>query len=362
MSAAPRLDQLTALRGIAAWLVVFYHARLLIAGWLPAPVTALIDHGNLAVDIFFILSGFVMWLNYGARLQTSGLAGAPAFWWRRFARIWPLHAAILTALAGYAALLWATGRVGTDYPWQDLPAHYLLVQNWGFIESLRWNDPAWSISAELGAYIVFPLAVLALPWKRLGPATLIALAVLLAAALQTIYTLAGETRLGGSISQLGLLRCVFQFAIGMVIANLWQRWHSGHPHERLALASGITGIGLMFIVFMFGAPQALLLPLGFAAVLLGFALTDGAITRALSARPLVQIGEYSYATYLVHMPLLTLWKLLFVAEDLQLGAASFAGFCAGLLLLSAGLYYLCEKPAQKWLNTHAPRRLRTAKA
>jgi peptidoglycan/LPS O-acetylase OafA/YrhL len=96
MSASPRhLDALTGIRGIAAWGVVLYHIRLSLTGLLPAPVIAVFAKGYLAVDLFFILSGFVIWYNYAARIADGGAGAARLFLWRRFARVWPLHGAIL---------------------------------------------------------------------------------------------------------------------------------------------------------------------------------------------------------------------------------------------------------------------------
>src|SRR3569623_689059 len=107
-----------------------------------------------------MLSGVVRWLNYGARIAQGGLSEAPRFWWKRFARVWPLHAAVLAGLALFALVLLVTGRDASHYPFAQLPLHLLLVQNWGFTHALTWNDPAWSVSTALGAYIVFPFDVL----------------------------------------------------------------------------------------------------------------------------------------------------------------------------------------------------------
>ena len=72
----PELRPLTAVRGIFAWAVVLYHVRLACLGWLPAGVMAVLAKGYLAVDFFFLLSGFVIWLNYGERLR-GRRRGAP---------------------------------------------------------------------------------------------------------------------------------------------------------------------------------------------------------------------------------------------------------------------------------------------
>jgi peptidoglycan/LPS O-acetylase OafA/YrhL len=61
------LDALTGIRGIAAWLVVLYHIRMSLLGIMPIPVLKVLAKGYLAVDLFFILSGFVLWYNYAPR-------------------------------------------------------------------------------------------------------------------------------------------------------------------------------------------------------------------------------------------------------------------------------------------------------
>ena len=80
------LRALTGMRGLAAWMVVAYHIRGSIAG-LPQAIEGVLAKGYLAVDFFFLLSGFVIWLTYAERLRRDGLAGVPRFLWRRLARI-----------------------------------------------------------------------------------------------------------------------------------------------------------------------------------------------------------------------------------------------------------------------------------
>ncbi len=180
MNAQAELRALTSVRGIAAWFVVLYHIRLSIAGLSPDWV-AVFAKGYLAVDFFFLLSGFVIWLTWGDRLRTGGWRMVPQFLRKRVARIWPLHLFMLACAVGLALLLAATGRANpVDYPFDELPLHVFLLQNWGFTDRLAWNDPAWSISAELGAYLLFPLLALAIDWRRVPTwAVLAAVAALL---------------------------------------------------------------------------------------------------------------------------------------------------------------------------------------
>ncbi len=350
MKGPPHLAALTGLRGIAAWFVVFYHARLSLTDWVPAGALAVAGKGYLAVDLFFMLSGFVMWLNYGPRLRESGLAGAKSFWWRRFARIWPLHAAVLAGMVVFAVLLLATGRDTANYPFAELPLHVLLVQNWGFTPGLSWNHPAWSISTEIGAYLLFPFAVVAFHWEKARPALLVAGVLICAQLLHGVFVLAGAENLGDQITRLGLVRCLLQFLIGMMLALVWLGWR-----DRVSPVPAYACAVLMgSLLVLFALPETLGIPLAFAALLLALALDTGPLAKLLATRPLVWLGEASYATYLVHFPLLVLLKLVAVGPDLQIAPAVFAAYLLVLLVLSGALYRWLEKPAQKWLNQRSP--------
>ena len=211
--AVPELRALTGARGIAAWLVVLFHLRLSIAG-LPGWAGAVLAQGYLAVDFFFLLSGFVLWLNYAPRLRAGGIAAVPGFLRRRIARIWPLHLFILGGALALALMLRATGRATPQFPMAELPLHILLVQNWGFTRALAWNDPAWSISCEFAAYLLFPAIAMAVDWRRLPVAARLAVLAAMFAALDAILTRAGATTLGDDIPRLGLVRCLIEFAAG----------------------------------------------------------------------------------------------------------------------------------------------------
>ena len=130
------LRALTSVRGIAAWFVVLYHIRFSVAG-LPPGVVTMFGKGYLAVDFFFLLSGFVIWLTWGERIRAGGWQAVPRFLQKRVARIWPLHLFMLGCAVGLALLLVATGRQNPhDYPFTQLPLHVLLLQNWGFTSQL----------------------------------------------------------------------------------------------------------------------------------------------------------------------------------------------------------------------------------
>jgi peptidoglycan/LPS O-acetylase OafA/YrhL len=352
-AAAPRhLDALTGIRGLAAWGVVFYHIRHSLTELLPAPVIAALGKGYLAVDLFFVLSGFVIWYNYAARIGEGGWGQTKLFLWRRFARVWPLHGAMLAGFAGFAVLLEVTGRDSAGYPWAELPLHLLLVQNWGLLPQLTWNHPAWSISTELAAYLLFPALVSAWRWEKLPSWALLGIAGLLAAGLHGLFAWHGEATLGARIEQLGLWRCLAGFGMGMVLCQLWQRWQG----SRLAAQNaGLACALVLALAGLLALPETMFVPAAFFAGLLFLALSRGAIARLLGGKVLTYLGEISYSTYLAHFGLFVVFKLLFVDASLQLGWGQLLGFLALVLAASVALYHGLEKPAQRWLNRHPPR-------
>lgn len=329
------LRQLTGVRGLAALAVVLYHLRSAIAG-LPAPVEAVLAKGYLAVDFFFMLSGFVIWLAWHDRV-----AGRTwHFWRKRIARIWPLHLAMLGFAVALALLAAARGRPDPAFPWAELPLHLLLLQQWGTTTALHWNDPAWSISAELAAYLLFPLLVRALDWRRWPASALIATA---AAILVILHLVMAAPTLGTDIPRLGLVRCLAEFATGTIVAAL---------HVRTGRATPPLLVGtLLLAAAVAGAPETLVVPAAFAALLLALARHEG---NPLATRPLHWLGEISYAIYLLHF---LLWKAVRLLLPTPLAPPWVVALYIGVLLAGAHLLYRrLELPAQRRINALEPER------
>lgn len=354
-TAAPHgeLRALTGLRGLAAWWVVLYHLRSGLGGQLPADVIAAFGQGYLAVDLFFMLSGFVLWLNYGERLHRGGAGKVATFWWRRLARIWPLHAVILAAFVALALLFTATGRTDpAAYPFAELPLHLLLVQNWGFTDTLAWNYPAWSISTELGAYLLFPLLAAAVQWGRMPRAAIVALLFAIAVQLGLQFELRGFERLGDDITGLGLIRCLSEFAMGTLLCALWQAVRgtgSARAWPVILAALAIPG------ALVTGGHETFYVPLLFAALLLAVALSAKLLPALLGRGVLHYLGEISYSTYLAHVLLFIVFKLLFVADASAVPLWLAGGYLLLTLAASIALYHGVERPAQRFLNARTPR-------
>jgi peptidoglycan/LPS O-acetylase OafA/YrhL len=340
------LKALTGARGIAAWLVVLFHLRFMMQG--VGGATGPLSYGYLAVDFFFVLSGFVIWLTYGERLREGGLAAIPEFLKRRVARVWPLHLFMLACAVPFALALAMSGRPDwQQYPPAELPLHFLLLQNWGFTDRLTWNVPAWSISCELAAYLVFPFLVMAIDWRKLPTLALLGAAAVFAALIWAVFAATGATVLGQNIMTIGVPRCLGEFALGTIMCALWLRWRDAPVLP--ALASAATGIALLTAHIAGLLPQTAAIPLAFAALVLALALTSGMRGNLLESAPIHYLGEISYATYLGHWLLWMAFKLVFI-QGHSMSWPLFILFVAMVLASSAFLYHFVERPAQRWLN------------
>src|ERR1051326_8086781 len=162
---------LTGLRGVAALLVALYHIN---PNWIaPTATGRFVGKGYLWVDLFFVLSGFLLAMNY-ARLFAGGwsLGAWLDFLLHRVARIYPLYVAMVLASLAYSLALYGGVHAAAapppaltlSEPARDVAANLLMVQSWGVGKSI--DGVAWSLSPEGAAYLMFPLAA-----RRAGDGT-----------------------------------------------------------------------------------------------------------------------------------------------------------------------------------------------
>lgn len=351
MTTVPHIYALTGVRGIAALYVVVYHLREAIAHAIPETVLAVLAKGYLAVDLFFVLSGFVLWMTWGSRFAARGWRLGPDFIRKRLARIWPLHALILFGCIALALAMVATNRpLPEDVVWTELPLHFLLIQNWGFTPELTWNGPAWSISTEFAAYILFVPLAMALrtvsTWRRTNLLIIVPMAVVaLTALLAAVFAAAGHDRLGEEITRLGLLRCVIEFVIGVLVCMAWQS-----ARTAATTFAAIAGLIVVVIAATSATPETFVVPLLFAALVPTLATLSTWRGNPLSTPPLIWLGEVSYAVYIAHILLWEVFKLLFVADENAVPLWHLAAFLALLLLASGVLHRLIELPTRRWLS------------
>lgn len=342
---------LTGLRGIAALWVVMHHLCKVPGFTLPGAQDFML-RGYLAVDLFFVLSGFVISLAYGGWFRSALQPGAYAvFVIRRVARLWPLHAAVVLAVIAWQHL----GGAGT--PWPSLVAtNLLMVQGWGISGSI--NVPSWSISTEFAAYLLFPLlaALVLRPGRAPLPTAPLLIALVLAIGLLlAAVALAAERTIGrqgpldiyDNWSLLPLMRCVGGFIIGMVAYRASRTAVIGALLSRPGAASAICAA--LLLVVAAGVPDLALYPL-LPGVVLALAGGSGLAVRLLAAAPLRWLGTVSYALYLVHVPLIEAWAGAWAVAH----PAATAVLAVAALLAAAWLAHIAvEVPGRRLLLSAA---------
>lgn len=346
------LRPLTALRFMAALWVVFYTFwPNLDVGFLPN----LAAKGYLGVELFFVLSGFILshvYLNAFAEKRFS----YRGFLWARIARVYPLH---LFTLLGVMALGLGAVAVGMSIDdsvlsWKTLPAHLLMLHAWGFAGEAGWNHPSWSISAEWFAYLAFPLFALAAWPLRKRPWVATAGAAVFLMGLYAAFERLAGFPLTEATFRWGALRIVPCFAYGCALYLVYRR----APLPRaglLALSAAVVMVGSASVL-AWDAVTVL------AAGLLILALASIPHERAgwLGSRPAVYLGEISYSVYMVCAP----WQILAVnlaaratgADDKRLHVLVWLGIILGLIAAAAAIYHLIERPARQALRGMADRR------
>ncbi|MFD6092502.1 acyltransferase family protein [Oerskovia sp. NPDC060338] len=302
------------MRIIAALLVVFFHIRGNIASEFPSVysvVGPIIDHGELGVDLFFVLSGFVLALNYTSRMgQRFERGAAGRFLWARIARIWPVFFVTL-AVAGVWHGIFVAGGGGDpvaprEYSVPSFLQQTFLVALWDEpdFDRLMWNGPAWSVSAEALAYLVFPVSVLL--FYRLGRIVGARANALLAVAAMLPVTMFVGASGGLYFEWSWLLRIVCGFTAGALLYQSYHRWRPTASQRAWASHGAVAIIVLVIaICYVAGATgYGHLVPMvaPLFVVLIGLlAVGDRHVVKLLGTRLFLVGGAASYSVYMVHM-------------------------------------------------------------
>lgn len=357
------LPELTSARGFAASAVVLYHLDGYSRGFIGQAIPTGV-FGGLAVDFFFILSGFVLAHVYGAA-WAEGRYAHRDFLLRRVARIWPLH---MACLLGVAAIVLAGRFVGISPPWsptlESFFGHAALMNAVGLFDDRGWNQPAWSVGAEWTAYLAFPLYLAAASALRTRGAKFAAAIIVMGAFWLGLRVATGEDLM--ELDRTGALRIVPSFFAGVVLRQIFETGRGFSVSQARVTRIAIEAVIVIALAAWAGAPKVLLWPglmlLVYALALKGRAREGG----VLRAKPLIWFGEVSYALYLVHAPVLMLTfglggKLLGVEHPWGLVALGIAGAAASLAAASLA-HHLLERPAQRAiLKAATPRRLSEAR-
>ncbi|MEH0555109.1 acyltransferase family protein [Streptomyces sp. B21-101] len=345
-----RLPSLTGLRFWAALLVVLYHLSRQ-AGKVPGLSDA-VWYGRSGVTFFFVLSGVVLaWTYDGANVP------ARVFFWRRFARIWPLLA--VGVAASVAAYLYMDRAVSA----KAVVANLLLVHAWfpQRIINAGGNPAAWSLSDEAFFYLAFPvlLALLAGRHARVWMWTAVAVTCAALVLWPALSGLPPATR-SWALDYLPLTRFL-QFVLGVVAGLALKRgWR---PPVSLPVAAAlVVAWHLALLPWSKAVPDALWYSPYSASQLLSapvFAVLICAAARAdldgrrtgLGGTWMIRLGHWSFAWYLLHEIVLRLavfrWGKPAPGSDTL---AFWAGVLVVSLALAAVAYHCVEHPAERRLR------------
>ncbi|MBT3340774.1 MAG: acyltransferase [Planctomycetes bacterium] len=358
-----RFPTLTAFRGVAALVVIVYHARNFFGApleeWAKS-VDAWFGQAFIAVDFFFVLSGFVISHAYLKRFNNAGKNESRAhltkeFILFRFARMWPVHIFFLLIwLADQTAQhYWNPFAVpreafkGEAYSIYSFVTNIFMVHAWGLHNSTSWNFPSWSVSSEWLAYLLFPITSW-LVWKARHHATRILLSAVILGGLYLMKETNPVQTLGWFRFQGSWARVLASFLYGALLyrtylAAPWQTKTRAQSSALLALL-----LAAWCATFVYGVDEIILL-VCFGPVLLAAAHFDQSHQR-IEKGPLVFLGSISLSTYLAHAILLRWWIWATWGTNGNLSMAQGLSALAAWLLvvhvIAAACHKYIEMPAQ----------------
>lgn len=359
----PHYLALDGLRGIAALIVIAFH---IFEGYASSPVTQIVNHGYLAVDFFFLLSGFVIGYAYDDRWKKPDFT-TWAYFKRRLIRLHPMviFGAVLGAVSFFiqGGVKWDGTPVST---WWVLAAMFLTMlmipaypgigtEVRGYGEMFPLNGPAWSLFFEYVGNILYALFL-----RRASTKTLkvVVGASGLGLLLYAVTNQSGTGTIGGGWSLDGIhpvcgsLRLLFSYSAGLLISRIFKpiQVKKGFLICTVALLV-LLSIPHLQIMWLNGLYDTLLVTVVFPILLWIGASSDSGLSRETN-KIYTFLGDLSYPVYLVHYPVMYLffaylWKNgLTLAESWHVAV----GVYVGSLVLGYLVFRLYDLPVRKKLS------------
>ena len=359
----PHYILLDGLRGVAALMVIWYH---IFEAFATSPVDQHFNHGYLAVDFFFILSGFVIGYAYDDRWKTMK---AKDFIKRRLIRLHPMviMGAILGAITFYiqGSVKWDGSKVSLSMLMLALLMNLFLIpaapgsgpEVRGNGEMYPLNGPSWSLFFEYIGNILYALFIRRLSAKALGVLVLLAGIGLASFAIFNFsgyghlgvgWTMAGHNLIGG------FLRLLFSFSAGVLMSRKFKPVEVKGAFWICSLAIiillSIPHIGEAEALWMNGIYDALCTLVIFP--ILVYLGASGTTTGKSSIKICKLLGDISYPLYMVHYPFMYLFYAWVWQENLtftQIWPITLLLFL-GTILVAYLFLKLYDEPFRKWLS------------
>ncbi len=366
------IKALTGLRIVASVWVVLFHFRPMVSDISPdfrenlAPV---LNCGAQGVDLFFILSGFVLAYNYLDRMGKSWSTRQTVhFLWLRLARVWPVYLVTLHLAALWILLTLHVGHVPSPDVGKLTAISYvrqvLLVQLWfePFFDGTSWDGPAWSISAEWLAYLLFGVLILVIFRMKLATRarTLMILAFVAQLPPMVLLLTSGFFYTPWS----WLPRIVTQFTAGALACAAVRRLELSDRARRVvgyvSLLLIVAMVGVLYLLYAHPIHGVLdgggVVDVLFVPLVITLAVGMGSLPRLLSTRVLVYGGQISFCLYMVHELVHSAWTWAVVQFQLTPWQSdspwkwNILGLIAFAIALSSLMYHFVEEPARRWMR------------
>jgi peptidoglycan/LPS O-acetylase OafA/YrhL len=340
-----RLD-VQGLRAIAIGLVILAHAGV---PW--------VGGGFIGVDVFFVVSGFLITSLLMDEAAASGRVRLGAFYARRARRILPAATVVLVATTLYSAAALSAARaerVADDTLWSAFFAanvHFAAIGTDYFAEGQATSplQHFWSLAVEEQFYLVWPgvLAIVVLMWRPRARTVLLGVVAAICVS-SFVWSVLLENRSVTSAYFSSPARG-WELGIGALLALLSERLTIGRRTAELLAGFGLVAIvvpaSVLGRVSTYSSWQLVVPVLGTAAVLAaGASGRDVRAARVLTTRPMQWVGDASYSLYLWHWPVLILGAV-------WVGAAVSPWESTGLVAIAAILgclsYYVVERPFRR---------------
>lgn len=340
------LNSLTSLRFFFALAVFFSHLTFVKTdiAWYNWLKNNVFFEGYVGVGFFFILSGFVLALNYQQKVMQPGFAWKK-FYIARFARIYPLH------LLTFALMLpWVV--ITGIFQWDKTIVNAFLLQSYIPFKAYYFtiNNVSWSISTEFFFYLMFPIYVISLVRY---PKLKYFLLLIIPAIIYAEPYLIKNRDLEKGIFYINPLVRSFDFILGIVLFQVYSKMKQSSINFTKGTFIEVFTLLLFIAFFSFHDEVARAFRYGIyywipmTAIVLVFALQKGAISSALNHKTFVYLGEISFSFYMIHMVIIKYGNHFFPLINSFTKIGIYFALAIGF---SALCFEYFEKPMNQWIK------------